>query len=170
MSDQKYLFIGGKQDGKWMVADGQNPVTLPFFKPIPVNEHVDAKERSIPLEDYFPMRFTDSKKQFVLYVLNGISVNEVMESLIERYSPSELVENKKEGELLCYAYITSDGDIDFDSIAQTQDGSIAKMIEGCLGWRYQFAEDQDRMYLKLLKYGRFAQVRVTAVDADVEED
>ena len=71
-------------------------------------------------------------------------------------------------EISCYAYISNVG-IDVDSISETVDGSISKMLEGCLGWRYQFAVDQDRMLRKLLKHGRFIKVRIEVVDADRSE-
>lgn len=63
----------------------------------------------------------------------------------------------------CYAFLDSRGEIDLDSIAETEDDAKLKTLEGVMGWRFQYPDryDQDEAWNNILKYGKIVAVSVS---------
>lgn len=64
-----------------------------------------------------------------------------------------------------YAFLESNGTIDLDSIAETEDAVRWKMLEASMGWRFEHPEryDRDEEWNRLLAYGRVVPVSVECV-------
>jgi len=65
----------------------------------------------------------------------------------------------------CYAFIESNGSLDLDSIAETEDAVRQKMLAGSMGWRFENPErySHDEAWQRLLVCGRVVQVSVREV-------
>ncbi len=71
-------------------------------------------------------------------------------------------------ELPCYAFLDSNGKIDIDSIAETEDLVRWKVLQGSMGWRFEYPEryDQDKEWERLLNFGRVVPVSVSIIDQE----
>ena len=65
-----------------------------------------------------------------------------------------------------YAFRERNGEIDFDSIADTPENVRLRYLEMCMGWRFGHPDryDQDAEWERLLTYGAVVPVRVLVVD------
>lgn len=64
----------------------------------------------------------------------------------------------------CYAFMESNGTIDFDSIAETEDAVRRKMLGESMGWRFEHPDrySQDDEWKRLLTFGKVIPVVVSA--------
>ena len=87
----KYLHVGGSYDGEWLLTDSSMPVVrrLSHESLVCSLSEADKVERSvIETEEYRRERFVGREKDFVLYVLDGMSVDEMVEELLGGYRRS----------------------------------------------------------------------------------
>lgn len=74
------------------------------------------------------------------------------------------MENKP---IIAFAFQENDGEIDLESISNSEDNTRINKLESSMGWRfrhpdrYSYQEEWER----LLKYGRVVRVEVSVVDA-----
>ena len=63
----------------------------------------------------------------------------------------------------CYAFLESNGTIDLDSIAETEDAVRWKVLEGSMGWQFEYPErySRDEEWQRLLAYGKVVSVSVS---------
>lgn len=66
----------------------------------------------------------------------------------------------------CFAFMESNGQIDLDSLADTEEKVKYKMLEGTMGWRFEHPEryNPEEEWVRLRSYGKIVKVRVCAVD------
>ena len=91
MSSQRHLFIGGKQDGKWIATDGRTNWAVPIFEPEanyrePTWSGDVPRRRPIMRQNYIRHRFQGAEKKYVVYALQGITADGVFEALISNYN------------------------------------------------------------------------------------
>lgn len=65
----------------------------------------------------------------------------------------------------CYAFRGGNG-VDIDSISETPDGVRDRMLEGVMGWRYQYPDryPHEEAWQRILKTGTVVNVSVTEID------
>lgn len=63
----------------------------------------------------------------------------------------------------CYAFLEANGTVDLDSIAETEDAVRWKMLEGSMGWRFEYPEryNRDEEWQRLLTFGKVVTVSVS---------
>lgn len=88
----KYLFVGGSKDGEWVDIGNFNhlqdryiriPVTKKF--PIVISDPIDFNRMSIETETYRAEKFRGLNREFIIYVLEIIDSDELIEKLIFNY-------------------------------------------------------------------------------------
>jgi hypothetical protein len=87
----KHLFVGGHSDGKTLSIHfkyGPRPVRIPVPPSIPYWHRLEANAEmsTIKIEDYVPLRFQASGKEFVIYALESLNAGDVLAKLINEYS------------------------------------------------------------------------------------
>lgn len=68
-------------------------------------------------------------------------------------------------ETLFYAWREISGELDLDSISDTQDGVRIKGLKSSMGWRFDHPEryDHDEEWTSLLKFGNVVPVMVSVL-------
>lgn len=86
----KYLFVGGDRDGEWMAVERETvqiPVlSKPFrgLSPIDPNSKIE-RIGAVGYEQYRSLRIAGESKVFVVYALVGLSPDEVIQALLDKY-------------------------------------------------------------------------------------
>ena len=62
--------------------------------------------------------------------------------------------------MLAYAY-KDEGGIDLDTIGSSSEVVKDRLLRECLGWRYDYLKDRERMWTRLQKYGKIIEVEIT---------
>ena len=83
----RYLFIGGEADGRRLELPELRPAfrvlvrePVTFGLSSPPDEYVPIKT-----DEYRPMKFCGDKRFFHVYVLRGLTADDVVDKLIENY-------------------------------------------------------------------------------------
>lgn len=63
----------------------------------------------------------------------------------------------------CFAFVHSSGEIDIDTLHNTEEGAKLKMLEGSMGWRFEYPErySHEEHWEMLQKHGEIKAVQVS---------
>ena len=85
---EKYLFVGGKYDGKRIPTDGSKCWRLYSCQPVSVHLGDDYnKDVAIEAELYQQIRIGGIEKAHIVYVVYGTTPDEALDKLIMNYNP-----------------------------------------------------------------------------------
>lgn len=70
----------------------------------------------------------------------------------------------------CFAFIEASGQIDLDSLAETEEIVKYKVLEGAMGWRFEYPEryNHEEEWVRLQAFGKVVKVRVCVIAGVVE--
>ena len=70
-----------------------------------------------------------------------------------------------------FAYIENNGTLDLDSISYSIEGVKYKVLEGCMGWRFQHPDlyCQIEEWKRMLTYGKVLEVEVNITRKETNE-
>ena len=62
----------------------------------------------------------------------------------------------------CYAFVHDGGEIDIDTLHATAEGAKMKMLEGSMGWRFEYPDrySHEEHWSMLLMHGEIREVTV----------
>ena len=65
----------------------------------------------------------------------------------------------------CFAFMETNGQIDLDSLAEDEEQVKFKVLEGAMGWRFEYPDryNREEEWVRLQAFGKVVKVRVCLV-------